>query len=63
MPKTDLLISPAVLPTTPSTKPSKSGDNSGLSGSGLQPRTKSPNGLPEKIRESVPDSGAKVTIK
>lgn len=50
-------------PTSPSTKATKGGDYDGLKGTDLQKRTHSPNAVPEKIREDLPSSGAKVTIK
>lgn len=55
--------SPAWCPTSPSLNPSNSGTFDGLKGTDLQKRTSSPNGEKELLIVSVPDSGAKVTIK
>lgn len=55
--------SPAWCPASPSTKATKRGDYDGLPGKDLDKRTHSPNAQPEKIREDLPDVGAKVTIK
>jgi hypothetical protein len=63
MAKTTQLDSPAWVPTSPSCKPDNSGVTNGLKGPDLQRRTSSPNAETEIVIMSVPDSGAKMTIK
>jgi len=55
--------SPAACPASPSLKATNGGVYDGLKGTDLPKRTSSPNAQAEKIIESVPDSGAKMTIQ